>query len=565
MAASLPQSLAVMMTPQRVWRACSQAAIAGASINWQHFFPSPGAFIQLPNYPWQRERHWHPVTPESMGLLERRKVHPLLGYPLQQHELTWENQLDTKLNPTLADHVVGEATVFPGSGYSELALAAALAWHPGDLAEIEELEIRSPLFLCADHAKLIRLSIDAQDGSLTIKGREYAGTEPWTLHAVGRILREPRDILLRQESPVLPARQPDFNGASHEALTQAAGLAYGPAFQCIDYGWVEEDSALAVFKIPESIVAELEHTHLHPALLDCTFQLIIQLLKDDVGVHEGVTFVPTKMGRIAFRASHSKPHFARAKLLRRTPHSLTAEFTVFDTDGLAIAVFKEARFRSIRLSKNAADHLRFLDYHGIPKPLAFAPDAKPVISFESVQSAIAELARRAALKGSHRRYSEEVDPLLDSLCSRFTRQALQVLSADGEKLTSEEILACQTANPEIAPFLDHLLSLAQDDKTIALTHEGWEILPDQDVQASAQDIWNILVADYPDYFQIVHSVGRIGMHLKSLLDGSMTLSQLCPQESSLATLTRQVLGAKGKQKAGLALRNLIVQGIEAVA
>jgi len=547
--------------PQRVWAAFSQAVIAGVSVDWQHFFPSPGAFVQLPNYPWQRERHWHPVTPESFGLLERRKVHPLLGYPLQQHELTWENQLDTKLNPPLADHVVGGATVFPGAGYSELALAAALAWHPGDLAEIEELEIHSPLLLSADHAKLVRLCIEAQDGSLTIKGREFGSTEPWALYAVGRILSEPRDILLQLQCPLLPIRQPDFNGASHAALTQAAGLAYGPAFQCIDYGWVEDNSALAIFKIPDSIKAELEHTHLHPALLDCTFQLIFQLLKDDPGMHDGVTFVPTKMGRIAFRASKASPGFARATLLRRTPRSLTAEFTVFDTDGLAIAVLKETLFRSIRLSKNAADHLRFLDYHGTPKPHTFTPDTTPIIAFESVHLAIAELARRAALKGSYRRYSEEVDPLLDSLCCRFTRQALQLLSADGEKLSSREILACQTAHPEIGPFLDHLLSLAQDDQSIAITHDGWEILPDQGVQASAQDIWNSLVADYPDYFQIVHSVGRIGMHLKSLLDGSLALNQICPQESSLATLTRQVLGAKGKQKAGWALRDLIVQGL----
>ena len=545
--------------PQRVWAACNQAVIAGASIDWQQMFSWPAPFVLLPNYPWQRERHWHPVTPESMGLLDRRKVHPLLGYPLQQHELTWENQLDTKLNPALADHVIGEATLFPGTGFSELALAAALAWHPGALAEIEDLEIRSPLLMSDDHAKLVRLSIEAQDGSLTIKGRAHAGTEPWTLHAVGRILREPRDILLRQESPVLPTRWPDFNGTSHAALTQAAGLTYGPAFQCIDHGWVEKNSALAVLKTPESIAAELEHTHLHPAMLDCTFQLIIQLLKEDLGIPDGVAFVPIKMGRIAFRAGKARPALARATLLRRTAHALTAEFTVFDTDGVAIAIIKEARFRSVRLSKNAADHLRFLDYHGLPKPHAFTPDAAPIFAFENVQSAIAELARRAALQGSHRRYSEEVDPLLDSLCSRFTRQALQLLSADGERLSPQEILACQTANPEIAPFLDHLLSLAQDDQSIARIHDGWEILPGQDDQASAQDIWNSLVADYPDYFQIVHSVGRIGMHLKSLLDGSLTLAQICPQESSLATLTRQVLGTGSKQKAGQALRDLIAQ------
>lgn len=548
--------------PQRVWGACSQAIIAGASVDWRHFFPAPGDFVQLPNYPWQRERHWHAVTPESMGLLERRKIHPLLGYPLQQHELTWENQLDTKLNPTLADHVVGGAIVFPGAGYSELALAAALAWHPGDLAEIEELEIHSPLLLSADHAMLVRVGIDAKDGSLTIKGREYASDEPWTLYAAGRILPEPRDILLQMEAPVLPTRLPDFNGAAHAALTQAAGLAYGPAFQCIDYGWLEENSALAVLKMPEGIETELENNHLHPAVLDCTFQLVFQLLKDDARLHEGITFVPTRMGRIAFRAGTAKPGFARATLLRRTPRSLTAEFTVFDTEGRVMAVIKETRFRRIRLSKSATDHLRFLDYRGTPRPHALAVDAVPVIAFESVQLALAELARRAALKGSHRRYSEEVDPLLDSLCSRFTRQALQLLAADGETLSAQAIQDCRTANPDCAPFLDHLLALAQGDQSIAPSRDGWKILPEQDIQASAQDIWNSLVADYPDYFQIMHSVGRIGMYLKPLLEGQVTLDRICPQESSLTTLTRQVLGAGGKQQAGQALRDLIAQGLK---
>ncbi len=371
-------------TPQRVGGACSQALIAGADMDWRHCFPTPGKFIQLPNYPWQREHHWHPVTSESIGLLDRRKTHPLLGYPLKQHELTWENQLDTTLSPVLADHVVGDATVFPGTGFSELCLAAALAWHPGELAEIEGLEIRSPLILSKDRAKLIRVSIEAQDGSVTIKGRDHCSTEPWSLHAVGRILQEPQEILLQQNCPALPARRPDFTGSSHAALTRKAGLSYGPAFQCVDYGWVEGDSALAVFKIPESIKAELEQSRIHPALLDCTFQLIIQLLREEAGVHDGVTFVPIRMGRIAFRKGRTWPVFVRATLLHRARHSLTAEFSVFDRDGLAIAVVKEARFRSIHLGRGAADHLHFLDYHSIPKPHAFIPDNKPLITFTSV-------------------------------------------------------------------------------------------------------------------------------------------------------------------------------------
>ncbi|WP_315129188.1 type I polyketide synthase [Comamonas antarctica] len=546
---------------QRVWGASAQALISGVDIDWQQLFPTVGNFVQLPYYPWQRERHWHPVTAQSLGLLDRHKVHPLLGYALQQQVLTWENQLDTRRIPMLADHVVGDTIIFPGTGFGELALAAALLWQPGTLAEVEELEIRAPLLLSESSAKIVRVAIDPQDGSLTVKGREVGSTDPWTLHTVGRILREPRDGLLRQDAPVLPTRQPDFSGASHAALTEAAGLGYGPAFQCIDFGWVDGGSALAVLKMPQSIEAELAQTHLHPAVLDCTFQLIIQLLKDDMGVHEGVTFIPTKMGRISFRASQAQPGFARVTLLRRTAHSLSAEFTVFDTEGVPIATVKEARFRSIRLSKNAADRLRFLDYHGIPQPHPLAAAAAPAIAFESVHAALAELARRSALTGSLRRYCEEVDPLLDSLCSRYTREALQRLSADGRTLPQQQVLALQSAHPEIAPFLAHLLLLAGDDQAVVQTDAGWELVPGDEDQASAEDIWNSLVADYPDYFQIVHSVGRIGMHLSELLDGSVTLDKVCPRETSLVTLLRQALGARSKQRIGHTLQELIAQGL----
>ncbi len=397
---------------------------------------------------------------------------------------------------------------------------------------------------------------------MAIKGKEHCSTDPWTLHAVARILTEPQARLLQQECPVLPTRQPDFTTASHEILTLQAGLSYGPAFQCIDYGWVENKDALAVFRIPESIAAELEDSCLHPAILDCTFQLIIQLLREDVGVHQGVTFVPTRMGRISFRNNHAKPAYAKATLLRRAPHSLTAEFTVFDDNNLAIAVIKEARFRSIRLTRTSADYLRFLKYRGIPKPHILSQNNTPFIPFKNVQIAFVKLARGANIERSRRRYTEELDPLLDMLCNQFTREALQQLSTDGQKLSSQKVLVRQTANPEIAPFFDHLLSLAEGDQSIRRTSDGWEILPNHLEQTSAQDIWNSLITDYPDFFDIIHSVGRVGMHLISILDGSLMPAQIHSPDLKMAKLTGQIFGAVGRQKGGQALRDLIAQGLQ---
>ena len=236
--------------PHRVWNAGCQAVIAGARIDWGCVFPWRGRFVPLPNYPWQRERHWHPVTAQSMRLLERRQVHPLLGYRLPTPDPTWENRLDTKLFPMLADHVVGEATVLPGTAYAELALAAALQWHPGERVEIEELEIHTPLVLEEGKTRLVRVAIAPDDGAVTIMAREHGSEDPWTEHACARVLREPFDPGTPSELLLLPERDPDFDGASHEALTRAAGLAYGPAFRCIDRGWVEGDCAVALLRSP---------------------------------------------------------------------------------------------------------------------------------------------------------------------------------------------------------------------------------------------------------------------------------------------------------------------------
>ncbi len=550
-------------TPKQLLKTVNQSILAGATIQWSNTFKKPSQTLQLPNYPWQRESYWHPVTPESTGLLYRYATHSFLGYPLQHQALTWENQLDTKLNPTLADHVVGGATVFPGAGFIELTLAATTAWQSIDIIEIEDLEIQSPLLLSADRAKLIHTQIDPKDGRITIKSRDYNSRDAWTSHGVARILSGGSHQLLTQSTPpTLPNRQPDFNGSSHKLLTDANGLSYGPAFQCIDYGWLEGNTALGVFKIPETIQDDLDKTYLHPALLDCTFQLIFQLLKEYVRTTEGMTFVPTKMGRTTFKSTQAKPHFASATLLRQTPRSLTAEFSVFDQQGLVIAILKEVRFSSIRLSKNASDPLSYLNYYYSPRPhRAAGHEQNSVISFESTQSAIGKLTRRAALKGSHRRYSEEVEPLLDSLCSLFTEEIIQQFSVNQRHLYLADILAQQTEKTINLAYINQLLSLAETDQLLAPTIDGWNILTAHESLISALDVWNSLIADYPDYFHIIHAVGQIGLHLKDIITGATSLNRVRPQESSLSTLMSQVLGAEGRRKVGLMLRNLITDGI----
>ena len=552
---------------QRVDHAAAQVLVAGVEIDWHKVFAMPGKFMALPNYPWQRERHWHPTSAASIGLLNRRKVHPLLGYPVHQQELCWENQLDTQSLPDLADHVVGENVVFPGTGFVELVLAAALEWRPQKSVTIEELEIRLPLILSDTLAKVIRVSIAPNDGTVTVTGRDLSGAEPWVVYANARILTEGSSLLAHRSvlPESLPLRSPDFTQESHNTLTSAVGLHYGQQFKRIDCGWIEDATATATALF--SAVSEgrgLHKSHLNPAILDCTFQLIIQLLKDDPLLHTGMAYIPVKLGRIVYAQSDATPHRAHATVLNRSQHSLTAEFTLFDAVGQVIAVVRDARFKSVRLNKQVADHLRFLDFHATPAPHPLTSRAASGVTFAQMQSALGFVVQQCQDERLFNRYAEEVEPLLDTLCSQYTVQALLKL-ADTKRFLSMHVVELfqqqlQQDTAHIAGFFAQLLVIAERDGTVIKQKDGWQIVEDDGdatVPADPRSLWHLLIADYPEYFQIIQAVGRLGMLLPDILAGKLNPARLLSDSSSHSALIRLALGDAGRQRLTTTVRDWI--------
>ena len=530
--------------------------LSGAAFNHSHWFPKAGHFVNLPNYPWQREKLWHPVTSESYGLLARKKIHPLLGYPIPQHELLWENQLDTQIQPFLNDHNVGGAVVFPGAGFAELALAAAFQVYPDDFLEIEELEIRSPLLLSHDHSKVIRFSMNAADHRFTLHSRDFAKSSEWLQHVVGRLLVNATGNVLKGintplTAPTLPARAPDFDRTSHQRLTENVGIEYGAAFQAISHGWIDGNHALGVFALPETIRTDFNHYYLHPAFLDCAFQLVFQILKDTLEHHDGMAFVPVKMGRIHLRTNKAVPAFAKATVLHRAPHSLNTEFTLFDADGIAIAIINDVRFRAVRLHREHAQHLHYLDYHLTAAPLT---GVKECIE-SSVKMALSEMFSGTSEAIS--RYSDEVEPLLDSLCHQFMLEALVTFIDDSGYLSERQVTEHGINQPKSAALLRTIITAALEHNMLtpvaslplALHEAGWQLNPHELQQAiSATAIWNTLVQEYPDYFYLIHLTGRVGRQLARLLSGELQAEALGITPTLYANLSSHILEQTAKEK-----------------
>jgi acyl transferase domain-containing protein/NADPH:quinone reductase-like Zn-dependent oxidoreductase/NAD(P)-dependent dehydrogenase (short-subunit alcohol dehydrogenase family)/acyl carrier protein len=525
---------------QAILNASSAVMVSGAACDWKRHFPVVGGHVDLPRYPWQREVHWHVRTSESEGLLDRHAAHPLLGSALAQQPLTWENRIDPALQPLLADHVVDAGVVFPGTAYIELALAAAREWKPQQAMGIESLEILAPLNLPADKLRVLRVSLDPADGRLQMRSREHTGDGEWTLHATARLIEESGHATPPSRTPAA-TRAPDFIEAAHTALTRSVGLDYGPAFRAIDVGWVDGGSVRARFKLPEALIGDVDDYLLHPALLDCAFQLIIQMKDADAPVDHQRLFVPTGIGRV-MHLQPGRPHSAHARLLRRSPHSMLADFTLYDEFGAPIAHIDQVRFRALRTQKARAHTVHHLVHELTPCPLPGTETA--ALPHAVARAGLAEAAQRIVAAGMHDRYTQEIEPLLDALCSRYLFEALHGL---GE-------LPTRAAHK--TRYVDHLLARAESDGLLVREETSWRRAEATEVAIDAPQIWHTLVHDYPDHAQIAHAVGRIGLRLAQLIAEP---DRPLPDMAAAAPLAQRIVDAEAHRQIGQALHELVLE------
>ncbi|MFO7909391.1 MAG: type I polyketide synthase, partial [Halomonas sp.] len=353
--------------PECMATVLSKLLLSGVDVDPQAFFPVEGHKVALPRYAWQRQSLWLSPSSDSQGLLERYYQHPLLGYPLAQQARTWESQLDIQRQPWLAGHVVGEGAVFPGAGFVELALAAALQRQDTPVVDVEELEIRAPLLLDTPHGRLMRLHMGEHDGRMEIRSREPAVGQEWQLNGVARMLQETGGSLLERCAPTRPMRDPDYTLDQHLAMAEHLGLHYSGAFQAISHGWVEDNRVIGEIVANETLLNSQHGLHLHPGILDSAFQMFIPLLAHQDSA--SLAFVPVRVGRVQLDTQAGTPTLAHAVMGKRSPHSFTADFELFDDQGKAVAILSEVRFKAIRLNRSHDQALSYLDIQLTPAPL----------------------------------------------------------------------------------------------------------------------------------------------------------------------------------------------------
>ncbi len=278
----------------------AQAHAHGLKLDWSALFSEASArHIELPTYAFQRKRYWlesKAGATDAGALGQSSAEHPLLGAALHLAgaDEGWllTGRLSTQSHPWLKDHAVIDTPLLPGTGFIELALAAA---QRTGSRTIEELTLEAPLLL-DDRGVQLQLSVSEPDSEgccqLALYSRPASSSEDepdqeWTRHASG-VLGTGGDDAPRSEQDPLAAELQSFadqpwlpEGAQkldteflYDRLAEA-GYHYGPAFQGLRRAFRAGNAIYAEIALQEEQAAEAAGFCVHPALSDAALHALM--------------------------------------------------------------------------------------------------------------------------------------------------------------------------------------------------------------------------------------------------------------------------------------------------
>ncbi|CAG0896286.1 unnamed protein product [Cyprideis torosa] len=526
---------------KRLQDAAAAACLAGCRPDWSVHFPRPGRFVSLPNYPWQREHYWYPLTSDGYDLVNRRREHPLLGYRLKEAEASWENQLDADIVPYLSDHVVDGAVVVPAAAYVEMALAASSAWYGTDSHVIEDCEIRAPVLLDEGHAKSVRFRLNPEDGSFTISSRERLSEDAWHLNVSGRItgktLKAAETVVCAELGEMKAQAVAEISAAEHYQLTESVGLTYLPAFQAVERVWVGQGCALAQLGIPLAIEAGFDAHLLHPALLDGAFQVLVDVLRDAVSARQGAALIPVQIGKLNLFDTQTSIRYVQVKIRKQSPRSVVADFLLRDHEGVVLAELRACRFRAMQFARQQQAPAW---YEFIPwlKPLPEVGGVAPPLPLAEIATRVSAVLQQREPELQRAVHYSRIMPLFEVLAARYAWDAVAALCAEAGFATGQPVTVAQLMHHELAEAQQPLLTILLE---ILVENELAEAQPQQHYALAAvcdlpeaRAVWLAILGDSPAHVAELVMLGRCGEQLLNVLRGEVTAETLLhPAKSSI--------------------------------
>ncbi|MBL8214817.1 MAG: SDR family NAD(P)-dependent oxidoreductase, partial [Bryobacterales bacterium] len=263
--------------------------VSGTTVDWArlHAGDLPRR-IELPTYPFARERYWIPYEQaQETAAGESKPLHPLVHRNTSDLSGLRFTTVLTGDEFFVADHVIGGQAVLPGVAVLEMARAAVelVAHEP---VSLQHVAWTRPVAVTGDSRALTISVQDKGAGRLRFEVCAPGDDVPYAqgLAVLGSMPEAGRldvDKLRR-------ATAARFDAAACYAAFQAMGVHYGPAQQSIAELFVGGGQILARLTLPAA--ASGDAFQLHPSLMDGALQACIGFALQNPAEGQATASVP---------------------------------------------------------------------------------------------------------------------------------------------------------------------------------------------------------------------------------------------------------------------------------
>jgi len=339
----------------------------GHPVDWSLIYPTGGRCVQLPAYPWQRERFWfEPSTkksvshqhPSSQDVAGRQ---PVLGRhfksPYHPETEFWESTLDRDSMPYADDHRIQGISVLPASAFVEMAHAAAEEVFGSRAVVLKHVEFRKALFLPEGGSHEVQVVLSRHEADTATfhiysrpRGAAQAGAS-WMLHAVGKACRamdvgiSDADAAGETLAQLRTRCAETLSGRDYYRRLGESGIQYGPFFQSVArLSWNNGDM-LGEVQVPNRPEPGSNGFHSHPAVIDAGLQVL------GAAVAAGLTqndqrglCLPTRIEEIRFHGLPGRRIWSHARVQHRDAAAATGEVRLLDEAGQVAIAIKGLRF-----------------------------------------------------------------------------------------------------------------------------------------------------------------------------------------------------------------------------
>ncbi|HEX4568728.1 MAG TPA: acyltransferase domain-containing protein, partial [Vicinamibacterales bacterium] len=328
----------------------------GVPIEWERVLGRPRSRVELPSYPWNKERVWFEGARVDTSAAETRRDHTrILGSRIRAVQPHWETNLASPSLAYIGDHRIHNAIVFPGAAYVAMALDAATELGYED-PTLEHVEFRKALFLPDDMRTRVQAVFDPSSGELSVHAQPDEDAEaPWIAHATCRIVRAARvarpslvlaDVRARCTTP-LP------RDAFYSELKRR-GFTFGARFEGLESIQMGDGEALGFVRLPDSHAVELTG-RVHPALFDAGLQVLIAaVMSGQAAGSRSPGFLPTHAARIAAHASIGASFWSHARLSESTGDGFEGSVAIFDDAGTCLLEIEGLRAKTLESAHETA-------------------------------------------------------------------------------------------------------------------------------------------------------------------------------------------------------------------